>query len=128
MSNFSFSHCVFKRRVQQTRKKQGLFGKGLKTKIVILVKFNFSSAGVFNLFKPKNIAFSASSLFQIEYKLPLETLRLKILQVTIWDHDVLKENDLLGAVYIKLVDLSPTNSISKWYKLEKIQVTDFNNI
>ena len=28
-SNFSFSHSVFKRIVQQTRKNQGLFGKGL---------------------------------------------------------------------------------------------------
>ena len=28
-SNFSFSHCVFKRLVQQTHKNQGLFGKGL---------------------------------------------------------------------------------------------------
>ena len=28
-SNFSFSHCVFKRLVLQTRKNQGLFGKGL---------------------------------------------------------------------------------------------------
>ena len=29
-SNFSFSHIVFKRLVLQTRKNQGLFGKGLK--------------------------------------------------------------------------------------------------
>ena len=29
-SNFSFSHNVFKRLVLQTRKNQGLFGKGLK--------------------------------------------------------------------------------------------------
>ena len=28
-SNFSFSHSVFKRLVQQTHKNQGLFGKGL---------------------------------------------------------------------------------------------------
>ena len=28
-SNFSFSHCVFKRLVLQTCKNQGLFGKGL---------------------------------------------------------------------------------------------------
>ena len=29
MSNFSFSHSVFKRLVMQTHKNQGLFGKGL---------------------------------------------------------------------------------------------------
>ena len=31
MSNFSFSHSVFKRRVRQTHKNQGLYGKGLST-------------------------------------------------------------------------------------------------
>ena len=30
MSNFSFSHSAFKRLLLQTRKNQGLFGKGLK--------------------------------------------------------------------------------------------------
>ena len=30
-SNFSFSHSVFSRLVQQTHKNQGLFGKGLKS-------------------------------------------------------------------------------------------------
>ena len=29
MSNFSFSHSVFKRHIPETRKNQGLFGKGL---------------------------------------------------------------------------------------------------
>ena len=33
MSNFSFSHSVFKRLVLQTRKNQGLFGKGLSTAV-----------------------------------------------------------------------------------------------
>ena len=29
LSNFSFFHCIFKTLVLQTRKNQGLFGKGL---------------------------------------------------------------------------------------------------
>ena len=33
LSNFSFSHSVFKRLVQQTCKSQDLFGEGLKEKI-----------------------------------------------------------------------------------------------
>ena len=33
-SNFSFSHSVFKRPVLKTPKNQGLFGNGLKTKII----------------------------------------------------------------------------------------------
>ena len=40
-SNFSFSHSVFKRLVLQTRKNQGLFGKGLKG------KKNVEKGGVF---------------------------------------------------------------------------------
>ena len=39
-SNFSFSHSVFKSLVMQTRKNQGLFGKGLKA--VISVKDTMS--------------------------------------------------------------------------------------
>ena len=32
MSNFSFSHCVFKRLALHTRKSQGLFGKGFRVR------------------------------------------------------------------------------------------------
>ena len=34
-SNFSFSHSVFERLVLQTRKNQGLFGKGLKMLTIV---------------------------------------------------------------------------------------------
>ena len=37
MSNFSFSHSVYKRLVQQTRKNKGLFGKGLSPEKVVLL-------------------------------------------------------------------------------------------
>lgn len=53
----------------------------------------------------------------------LEEMRQKVLQVSVWDHDVLKENNLLGAVYIKLRDVDVTKEIAKWYNLEKIQIT-----
>ena len=36
-SNFSFSHSVFKRPVLQTRKNQGLFGKGLNKSLPISI-------------------------------------------------------------------------------------------
>ena len=35
-SNFSFSHSVFKRPVLQTRKNQGLFGKGLRIESIVV--------------------------------------------------------------------------------------------
>ena len=40
MSNFSFSHCVFKRLVLQTRKNKGCFGKGLRTFFVFSPRFS----------------------------------------------------------------------------------------
>ena len=48
MSNFSFSHCVFKRLVIQTRKNQGLFGKRLTLSSFTLNKnLNLSKLQVF---------------------------------------------------------------------------------
>ena len=41
-SNLSFSHCLFKRLVLQTRKNQELFGKGLKTALYSGEKCYFS--------------------------------------------------------------------------------------
>ena len=37
-SNFTFSHSVFKRLVMQTRKNQGLFGKGLNSISIIVLQ------------------------------------------------------------------------------------------
>ena len=36
-SNFSFSHIVFKKLVLQTRKNQGLFGKGLSEQLNVIM-------------------------------------------------------------------------------------------
>ena len=63
-------------------------------------------------------------LLQIEYKISLDNLVKKTLQVTIWDHDMLKENNLLGAVYIKLGDIDFSKSVTDWFKLDKLQITD----
>ena len=43
MSNFSFSHSVFKRLILQTRKNQGLFGKGFK--LLLDDNFKFDENG-----------------------------------------------------------------------------------
>lgn len=61
--------------------------------------------------------------FQIEYKIPLDELLVRTLQVTVWDHGVLTENSFLGAVYIKIKDLQLPNENVNWYKLDKLQVT-----
>lgn len=65
-------------------------------------------------------------IFQIEYKLSQEVLRQKMLQVTVWDHEVVRENPFLGAVYIRLKDIDFSSTVSNWYRLEKLQMTDTN--
>ena len=46
MSNFSFSHSVFKRLVLQTRKKQDLFGKGLSCNVLSQNGFNMEQSKI----------------------------------------------------------------------------------
>ena len=59
-SNFSFSHSVFKRLVQQTRKNQGLFGKGLN----VYQKLKFALGRVENIMgQGENAGFQHFLLF-----------------------------------------------------------------
>ena len=65
MSNFSFSHSVFKRLVLQTRKNQGLFGKGLPIIQTAKFKTGSGSKGLQTLDQPltHNYAFLTSKPF-----------------------------------------------------------------
>nr|KAG5699171.1 hypothetical protein BaRGS_014470 [Batillaria attramentaria] len=57
------------------------------------------------------------------YRMKESEIRSRTLQVTVWDHDMLKENNFLGAVYIKLRDLDLSTETTQWYPLQKIQMT-----
>ncbi|XP_055957546.1 phosphatidylinositol 4-phosphate 3-kinase C2 domain-containing subunit alpha isoform X2 [Patella vulgata] len=75
--------------------------------------------------KTKIARSSANPTFNelLEYKMSLEQLKYRILQVTVWDHDVLKENNFLGAVYIKLHNVKLTQEQCQWYPLQKLQMS-----
>jgi phosphatidylinositol-4-phosphate 3-kinase len=60
---------------------------------------------------------------QLQYKLRENEVRMRTLQVTVWDHDVLNANNFLGAVYIRLRDLDLSHENTKWYPLQKLQLT-----
>ena len=62
-------------------------------------------------------------VLQLQYKMKESEVRYRTLQVTVWDHDMLKENNFLGAVYIKLRDLDLASETTKWYQLQKLQMT-----
>ena len=72
MSNFSFSHSVFKRLVLQTRKNQGLFGKGLRSSGMIVFLVNKTSISTLS---PERHALCAVTLFpSVEKTCSLATL------------------------------------------------------
>ncbi|XP_071121891.1 phosphatidylinositol 4-phosphate 3-kinase C2 domain-containing subunit alpha-like isoform X2 [Mytilus edulis] len=60
----------------------------------------------------------------IEYKMSDNDMRMKTLQVSVWDHDRLGENNLIGAVYIKLRNINLEGDNVQWYNLDRIQITD----
>lgn len=49
--------------------------------------------------------------------MPIQAIRLKTLQITVWGHDSLQENEFLGGVQLPLVDLDLKEEIVGWYRL-----------
>lgn len=55
--------------------------------------------------------------FQLEYRMTLDTIKLKTLQATVWATDRFQENLFLGAVTLPLEKVDLTRESPKWYKL-----------
>lgn len=49
--------------------------------------------------------------------MPLEHIKTKALQVTVWSHDALQENEFLGGQLITLNGLDLRKEHANWYKL-----------
>lgn len=52
--------------------------------------------------------------------MPLDTIKRKNLQVTVWAHDALQENQFWGGVEVKLADLDLKEEIISWYPLKSL--------
>ncbi|EDO45977.1 predicted protein [Nematostella vectensis] len=48
-------------------------------------------------------------------------LKTRHLQVTVWDHDRVGENDFMGGVVINLADMDSSINITNWYPLKDIR-------
>uniref|UniRef100_A0A182QRR1 Phosphatidylinositol-4-phosphate 3-kinase n=1 Tax=Anopheles farauti TaxID=69004 RepID=A0A182QRR1_9DIPT len=53
----------------------------------------------------------------LEYRLPLDFIQKKMLQVTIWSHDSLQENAFLGGVELPLAEIDLHRETLQWYQL-----------
>jgi len=51
------------------------------------------------------------------YRMPLEHVRNRELQVSVWSYDVMQENEFLGQVHIPLASLDLTQENIGWYSL-----------
>jgi phosphatidylinositol-4-phosphate 3-kinase len=49
--------------------------------------------------------------------MPLEVIMKRTLQVTVWNHDSLQENEFLGGVEILLAEFNIKEECGEWYRL-----------
>lgn len=49
--------------------------------------------------------------------MPLEYIQNRLLQVTIWSHDALQENEFLGGVELNLSEYNLHDEFVKWFPL-----------
>ncbi|CAH2232631.1 jg6585 [Pararge aegeria aegeria] len=61
-----------------------------------------------------------SFMEMLEYRLPLEVIKNRSLQATVWNYDSLQENQFLGGVVIPLSSLNLKEETVAWYPLEYI--------
>ncbi|KAJ2950783.1 hypothetical protein O0L34_g9048 [Tuta absoluta] len=61
-----------------------------------------------------------SFMEMLEYRLPIDVVRNRSLQATVWNYDSLQENQFLGGVVIPLNSLNLRQETVAWYPLEYI--------
>lgn len=52
--------------------------------------------------------------------MPLEIVKHRLLQVTVWSHDSLQENEFLGGVDIDLSKLDLKKENVEWFRLGRV--------
>jgi len=56
--------------------------------------------------------------------MPLEVIRERTLEATIWNHDTLQENEFLGGISLPLRRLDLTNETIEWFPLGNVRWSD----
>lgn len=55
--------------------------------------------------------------------MPLDRIQDRLLQVTVWSHDSLQENEFLGGVQLNLSELNLREELVDWFTLGYITRT-----
>lgn len=58
--------------------------------------------------------------FQLEYRMPLDIIKTRILEASIWNNDPLQENEFLGGVALELSQFDLTQEITEWFSLTNL--------
>ncbi|ALC43846.1 Pi3K68D [Drosophila busckii] len=56
----------------------------------------------------------------LEYRIPLDIVQQRRLQVTVWSHDTLQENELLGGFELDLSKYDLRQELCDWYRLGSV--------
>ncbi|XP_055692342.1 phosphatidylinositol 4-phosphate 3-kinase C2 domain-containing subunit alpha isoform X1 [Lutzomyia longipalpis] len=67
--------------------------------------------------KRANIFFLYFFVLQLEYRMPLDFIQSRQLQVTVWSHDSLQENEFLGGVQLELGKMNLREEVIRWFQL-----------
>ncbi|KAL6435970.1 hypothetical protein ACFW04_005656 [Cataglyphis niger] len=57
----------------------------------------------------------------LEYRMPLDVIRERTLEATIWNHDTLQENEFLGGISLPLGRLDLMNETIEWFPLGSVR-------
>ncbi|XP_012259521.2 phosphatidylinositol 4-phosphate 3-kinase C2 domain-containing subunit beta isoform X3 [Athalia rosae] len=62
-----------------------------------------------------------SFMEMLEYRMPIEVIKDRTLEATIWNHDTLQENEFLGGIRLPLTRLNLTNETIEWFPLGSVR-------
>ncbi|KAK0183358.1 hypothetical protein PV327_001408 [Microctonus hyperodae] len=62
-----------------------------------------------------------SFMEMLEYRMPLDVIKERTLEATIWNHDTLQENEFLGGIRLPLGHFDLTNETVEWFPLGSIR-------
>ncbi len=57
---------------------------------------------------------------QLLYRLPLEEVRERTLQVTVWNYNTFEENEFLGAMHLRIAELDLSKETTGWFQLQTL--------